>query len=70
MEQRYNPGYQYGTEEENYDLLFWRSELQSHCAQLGTAVNSDIQSRAMDFCVHIVKRCKQERMFACLGWEK
>lgn len=57
MEQRYNLGYQSGMEEQNYDLLFWLSELQSHWAQLGTALNSNIQSRAVAFCVYIVNHC-------------
>lgn len=70
MEQRYSLGYQSGAEEENYDLLFWSSELQSHWAQPGTAVNSDIHSKAVDFCVYIVKLPCQGRMFSWLDWEK
>lgn len=62
MEQRCSLGYQLGMEEENYALLFWFSELQYRWAQLRFAVNPNIQDRAENFSVHIVKHC--------LTWEK
>lgn len=62
MEQRCSLGCQPGMEEEKYALLFWFSELQSHWAQLVIAVNPNIQDRAEDFNVHVVKHC--------LTWEK
>lgn len=62
MEQRCSLGYQPGMEEENYALLFWFSELQSLWAQLGIAINPNIQGRAKDFNVHLVKHY--------LTWEK